>query len=135
MKSTAARVTASLITLLLLGSVAHAGSAPASLSCAGKTSTGALTIKGLIPATEENLDLRVTYGGAVAHFKNDGASAKVIEDFSKRVFVLILTDDQTGNDTEIAPSRIPCAPKVRCKPASLPMSPCRARLQRAPAAW
>ena len=136
MKPPAARVTASLIVLLLLGSAAHAGSAPASLSCAGKTSTGALTIKGLIPATEESLDLRVTYGGAVAHFKNDGASAKVIEDFSKKVFVLILTDHQTGSDTEMyaIPDTVRSKGALQASFSAYVTLP-RPGLQRAPAAY
>ena len=91
-----------LMATLLFSSTAQAGSAAANLSCSGKTKSGSkISVEGIIPATQEDLDLRIRVGDSSTRLKISNTSNKVEENFSKKFFVLIITDNNHGQDTVI----------------------------------
>lgn len=91
-----------LLATLLFSTSIQAGSAAANLSCSGKTKSGlGIKVEGIIPATEEDLDLEVKVGKSTARLRSNNTSNKIEEDFSKKFFVLIITDNDHGRDTVI----------------------------------
>ncbi|KRC73262.1 hypothetical protein D3C87_404520 [compost metagenome] len=82
---------ASLSCLLLAGLIlgtAHAGSAPAELSCV--SDSGKVGLKGVIPSpSSEDLDVTLSYAGADLAFNADAHEGSlVVSDFAQSVFVL-----------------------------------------------
>jgi len=107
-----------LLAALLFSTSAQAGSAAANLSCSGKTKSGlGIKIEGIIPATEEDLDLEVKVGKSAVRLRSNNTSNKIEEDFSKKFFVLIITDNDHGRDTVIY--AIPDTVRSNEKPGSL----------------
>ena len=80
-------------------SVAQAGSGPASLACtalparaATTAAAEAITLKGLIPATEQTLDLTLTVGTASVKMSGEaGDRPQVVDAFADRVFTLTVS--------------------------------------------
>ncbi len=77
-----------LVSLAALAGAAHAGSAPASLSCVSES--GKVALKGVIPSpSSEELELTLTYGKSTLAFKADAAPGYVVANFAQAVFTLI----------------------------------------------
>ena len=90
-----ARAISFLSCMLLIGA-AHAGSAPAELSCL--SDSGKVGLKGVIPSpSSEDLDLTLTYFDAQLTF-NDSTSdgSFVVSDFPQSVFLLRVPSPSTA---------------------------------------
>lgn len=80
------------LSCLLLAGAAHAGSAPAELSCVSES--GKVALRGAIPSpSSEELNLTLTYGNATQGFDSGDAPAYVVADFPLGVFTLVASDD------------------------------------------
>jgi hypothetical protein len=79
---------------LLSSPVALAGSAPGALSC--QQVGGGVTLQGLIPAVEVELDLTLSDGKTSRKVTNDQAEAYVVEAFEQGVFTLIVAGKGVG---------------------------------------
>ncbi|OAS90405.1 hypothetical protein A6I77_05550 [Achromobacter xylosoxidans] len=80
------------LSCLLLAGVAHAGSAPAELSCVSES--GKVALRGVIPSpSSEELKLTLTYVGATLGFDADRDPAYVVSDFPLGVFTLVAPDE------------------------------------------
>lgn len=77
-----------LLSIALLAGGAHAGSAPALLSCISES--GKVALKGEIPSpSSDELALTLTYGAATLSFASDSAPGYVVANFSQTVFTLV----------------------------------------------
>ncbi|AKP92388.1 MULTISPECIES: hypothetical protein [Achromobacter] len=80
------------LSCLLLAGAAHAGSAPAELSCVSES--GKVALRGTIPSpSSEELSLTLTYGNAKQAFDSGDDPAYVVSDFPLGVFTLVAPDD------------------------------------------
>lgn len=100
-------VRASLSCLLLSGlllSTAHAGSAPAELSCI--SDSGKVALKGVIPSpSSEELDVTLSYADADLKFNSDThALSYAVSDFPQSVFTLLVPADVTALTLYALPS-------------------------------
>lgn len=79
-----------LLSCLLLAGVAHAGSAPAEISCISES--GKVALKGVIPSpSSEDLNVTLSYFDADLTFNSDTtASSYVVSDFPQSVFTLLV---------------------------------------------
>lgn len=79
-----------LLSCLLLAGLAHAGSAPAELSCV--SDSGNVALKGVIPSpSSEDLNVTLRYFDASLAFTSDNVSASfVVSDFPQSVFTLLV---------------------------------------------
>lgn len=80
------------LSCLLLAGVAHAGSAPAELSCVSES--GKVALRGVVPSpSSDELALKLTYVGATLKFDADQVPAYVVADFPLGVFTLVVPDE------------------------------------------
>ncbi|QVQ25827.1 hypothetical protein [Achromobacter deleyi] len=99
-----ARATCFLSCLLLAGA-AHAGSAPASLSCV--SDSGKVALEGEIPSpSSDELGLRLTYAKATLEFTSDQAPGYVVANFQQSVFTLIAPADGQALTLYALPSTV-----------------------------
>lgn len=93
------------LSLLILAGAAHAGSAPASLSCVSES--GKVVLKGDIPSpSSDALALTLTYAAATLSFTADDAPAYVVANFSQSVFTLIVPADGQALTLYALPSTV-----------------------------
>lgn len=80
------------LSVALLAGAAHAGSAPAALSCVSES--GKVALKGDIPSSSsDEMALTLTYGAATLSFTSDHAPGYVVANFSQAVFTLVAPAD------------------------------------------
>lgn len=83
-------------------SSAMAGSGPAKLDCIGKEAQGAgLRIRGVVPATEEDLNLVAEQGNRRSTLAYDDARIVSVDAFDDKVYVLAITNDRTHEETTL----------------------------------
>jgi hypothetical protein len=88
-----------LLHVVFLASLTAAGATgPASLSCKSPGhKEGALTLRGLIPATQPALDLTLAQGADTLTFSAEhGDQVRVVEAFDRRLFTLTVTPKEGG---------------------------------------
>ncbi|WP_371825597.1 hypothetical protein [Achromobacter sp. GbtcB20] len=96
---------ACLLSIALLAGAAHAGSAPASLSCVSEI--GKVALKGDIPSpSSDALALTLTYAAATLSFTADDAPAYVVANFSQSVFTLVAPADGQALTLYALPSTV-----------------------------
>lgn len=77
-----------ILSLAALAGGAHAGSAPASLSCVSES--GKVGLEGAIPSpSSDELDLTLKYGASTLAFTAEAAPGYVVANFPQAVFTLI----------------------------------------------
>lgn len=78
------------LSCMLLAGAAHAGSAPAELSCV--SDSGNVAIKGVIPSpSSEELNITLRYFDAsVAYTSDTSANSYIVSDFPQSVFTLLV---------------------------------------------
>ncbi|MBB1623833.1 hypothetical protein [Achromobacter sp. UMC71] len=80
------------VSCLLLAGIAHAGSAPAELSCVSES--GKVSLRGVVPSpSSDELNVVLTYVGSTLRFDIDKAPGYVVSDFSQGVFTLVAPDE------------------------------------------
>lgn len=76
------------VSCLLLAGAAHAGSAPAELSCVSES--GKVSLRGVVPSpSSDELNVVLTYVGAKMTFDIDKQPGYVVADFPQGVFTLV----------------------------------------------
>ena len=81
-----------LLSIALMAGTAHAGSAPASLSCVSES--GKVALKGEIPSpSSDEMSLTLTYAAATLSFTSNDAPGYVVANFSQSVFTLVAPAD------------------------------------------
>lgn len=76
------------LSLMVLAGAAHAGSAPASLSCVSES--GKVALEGVIPSpSSDELALTLTYVKSTLKFTSDESPGYVVANFPQSVFTLI----------------------------------------------
>lgn len=94
-----------LLSIALVAGTAHAGSAPASLSCVSES--GKVALKGDIPSpSSDALALTLTYGAATLSFTSDNAPGYVVANFSQTVFTLVAPADGQALTLYALPSTV-----------------------------
>lgn len=96
---------ACLLSLLLVAGAAHAGSAPASLSCVSES--GKVALQGVIPSpSSDELALTLTYVTSTLKFNADDSPGYVVENFPQSVFTLIAPTDGQALTLYALPSTV-----------------------------
>ncbi|WP_313387549.1 hypothetical protein [Achromobacter aegrifaciens] len=74
---------------LLLSGIAHAGSAPAELSCVSES--GKVALEGAIPSSSsDEMKLKLSYADGSLAFDSDANQSYVVADFPQVVFTLVV---------------------------------------------
>lgn len=74
---------------LLLSGIAHAGSAPAELSCVSES--GKVALEGAIPSSSsDEMKLKLSYADGSLAFDSDANQSYVVADFPQAVFTLVV---------------------------------------------
>jgi len=74
---------------LLVSGIAHAGSAPAELSCVSES--GKVALAGAIPSpSSEEMKLKLSYADGSLAFDSDANQSYVVADFPQSVFTLVV---------------------------------------------
>ena len=89
------RAVATVAIVIMCTGPARAGSGPAKLSCEAKTGEkSAVTLKGVIPDSEETLDITLSDGSASIRMTDEDADAHRIEALEQSVFSIIIERKQ-----------------------------------------
>ncbi|PQZ64324.1 hypothetical protein CQ050_21075 [Achromobacter sp. MYb9] len=94
------------LSCLLFAGAAHAGSAPAELSCVSES--GKVALKGVIPSpSSEELNIKLSYFDASLTFTSDTASINyLVSDFPQSVFTLLVPSGDTALTLYALPSSV-----------------------------
>lgn len=80
------------VSCLLLAGAAHAGSAPAELSCVSES--GKVSLRGVVPSpSSDELNVVLTYVGHTLRFDIDKAPGYVVSDFTQGIFTLVAPNE------------------------------------------
>ncbi|WP_342067072.1 hypothetical protein [Achromobacter kerstersii] len=94
------------LSCMLLAGVAHAGSAPAELSCVSES--GNVALKGVIPSpSSEDLNVTLRYFDANLAFTSDtNSTSYVVSDFPQSVFTLLVPAEGVALTLYALPSSV-----------------------------